>query len=68
MRIKLKLYFIEMILETVDWIPLTKDKFEWHAVVNTLTTEWLPSNKENFLNRKKSVSFTKHILFNGLNL
>jgi len=37
----------------VDWIPVAKDRVKWQAIVNTVTTEWLSSNKGNLLTRKE---------------
>jgi len=37
----------------VDWIPVAKDSVKWQAVVNTATTEWLPSKEGNLLTRKE---------------
>jgi len=53
MRIKVKLYFNDMIWLTIDWIPLTQDSVKWQAFLNTVTTEWLPSNEENILTRRE---------------
>ena len=40
MRIKVKLYFTEMIWQIVDWIPLPQDRVMWQAVVEKVKTKW----------------------------
>jgi hypothetical protein len=39
--------------KAADWILVTKDRVKWQAVLNTVTTEYLPSNEVNFMTRKE---------------
>jgi hypothetical protein len=42
----------------MDWIHMTQDVVQWQAVVNTVTTFWVPQKAGNFLTSWPNNSFS----------
>jgi len=38
----IKIHLREMGWERMDWTDLTVDRYQWHAVVNTVGSVWFP--------------------------
>jgi hypothetical protein len=50
----------------IDWIDLTRDKDKLQALVNMITSLWVPHHARNFLKSGGTLSFSKRTLLYGV--
>jgi hypothetical protein len=55
----------EIGFENVDWIFMTQDIVQWHAVMNIVMNVWVPQKTEDYLT---AISLSRRTLLCRINL
>jgi len=54
-------------MEGMDWMHIVQDREQWWALVNKVMNLQVPWKSGNFLTRLVTISFSKRVLFHGVN-